>query len=161
MLDSKMSSTSGSANVCPLCGAPVGSGDELQLHYLTSCSGYDKAVSNEQPRSKLAEGATGGSSPVPPTGAPAKSTVQFMWQPLTEISYPKITFLASFEPGNVELSLEDEGSYYASDHVTIPKGTYEGQLVIGESFIHPVKEFTIEKDPETVILQFEVTPEVV
>ena len=27
--------------VCPLCNAPVEGGDQLQLHYLTSCSGYD------------------------------------------------------------------------------------------------------------------------
>ena len=27
------------------------------------------------------------------------STVQFMWQPLTEITYPKIALIASFEVG--------------------------------------------------------------
>ena len=60
------------------------------------------------------------------------------------------------QPGSVELSLESDGSYYASGHVTIPRGTYEGQLVIGDSFVHPVKEFTIEKDKDSVILQFQV-----
>lgn len=29
------------AQVCPLCNTVVDGGDELQLHYLTSCSGYD------------------------------------------------------------------------------------------------------------------------
>ena len=29
---------------CPLCQTPMGSRDELQLHYLTSCSGYDKGM---------------------------------------------------------------------------------------------------------------------
>lgn len=32
---------SAGAQVCPLCGAVVEGGDQLQLHYLTSCSGYD------------------------------------------------------------------------------------------------------------------------
>ena len=41
--------------------------------------------------------------------------------------------------------------------MTIKKGTYEGQLVIGDSFVNPVKNFTIEKDDDTVILQFEVS----
>ncbi len=43
--------------------------------------------------------------------------------------------------------------------MTIATGTYEGQLVIGDSFVHPVKEFTIEKkkNKETIVLQFEVT----
>ena len=59
----------------------------------------------------------------------------------------------------MELKLDSEGSYYASDHVDIRKGTYEGQLVVGDSFVHPVKPFTIEKDDETVVLQFEVTRE--
>ena len=61
--------------------------------------------------------------------------------------------------GSVELSLDPEGSYYASGHVTIKKGTYEGQLVIGDGFINPVKNFTVEKDDDTVILQFEVSRE--
>lgn len=39
-----MSSNEGTV-VCPLCQSKVpsaGGGDALQLHYLTSCSGYDK-----------------------------------------------------------------------------------------------------------------------
>lgn len=32
----------GDVTQCPLCQAVVESGDALQLHYLTQCSGYDK-----------------------------------------------------------------------------------------------------------------------
>ena len=42
-----MSSAGGS--VCPLCQAPVDSQDELQLHYLTSCAGYDKGMRHYVP----------------------------------------------------------------------------------------------------------------
>ncbi len=34
---------------------------------------------------------------VPSSSSGSSSTVQFMWQPLTDISYPEITLLASFE----------------------------------------------------------------
>ena len=34
--------SSGESTTCPLCQAVVESGDALQLHYLTNCSGYDK-----------------------------------------------------------------------------------------------------------------------
>ena len=27
---------------CPMCGESVGLGNDLQLHYLTKCKGYDK-----------------------------------------------------------------------------------------------------------------------
>ena len=60
----------------------------------------------------------------------------------------------SLQPGSVDLSLDLLESHYASECVTIPKGTYEGQLVVGDSFVHPVKKFTIDKDG-IVILQFE------
>ena len=33
--------------LCPLCQAMVPAGDTLQLHYLTSCSGYDKGEVEE------------------------------------------------------------------------------------------------------------------
>ena len=59
----------------------------------------------------------------------------------------------------MELSLDPEGSYYSSEHVTIKKGTYEGQLVIGDGFINPVQDFTVEKYDNTVILQFAVSRE--
>lgn len=41
----KMSDSDSEYIVCPLCEVRVpaaGGGDALQLHYLTSCSGYDK-----------------------------------------------------------------------------------------------------------------------
>ena len=54
------------------------------------------------------------------------------------------------------LNLDPDGGHYASQFVPIPQGTYEGQLVIGDSFMHPVKKFNIEKDNDIVVLQFEV-----
>jgi len=62
--------------------------------------------------------------------------------------------LFSLQPGSVDLSLDVTGGHYASKHVTIPKGTYEGQLVVGDSFVHPVEKFTIDKDG-IVVVQFE------
>ena len=56
----------------------------------------------------------------------------------------------------MNLSIDPDGGHYASQFTSIPKGTYEGQLVIGDSFMHPVKKFTIEKDDDIVVLQFEV-----
>ncbi len=32
---------------CPLCEHPVHNSDELQVHYLTSCSGYDGKGNHE------------------------------------------------------------------------------------------------------------------
>ena len=58
--------------------------------------------------------------------------------------------------GSVDLKIDPDGGHYASQFTSIPKGTYEGQLVIGDSFMHPVKKFTIEKDSDIVVLQFEV-----
>jgi hypothetical protein len=54
----------------------------------------------------------------------------------------------------VDLKIDPDGGHYASEFISIPKGTYEGKLVIGESFTHPVKKFTIEKDDDIVVLQF-------
>ena len=56
----------------------------------------------------------------------------------------------------MDLKMDADGSHYASEFTSIPKGTYEGKLVIGDSFMHPVKKFTIEKDDDIVVLQFEV-----
>ena len=56
----------------------------------------------------------------------------------------------------MDLKIDPDGGHYASEFTSIPKGTYEGQLVIGDSFMHPVKKFTIEKDNDIVVLQFEV-----
>ena len=56
----------------------------------------------------------------------------------------------------MDLKIDADGGHYASEFISIPKGTYEGKLVIGDSFMHPVKKFTIEKDDDIVVLQFEV-----
>ena len=50
--------------------------------------------------------------------------------------------------------MDPEGGHYQSKFVNIAKGTYEGQLVIGDSFIHPIKEFVISKDDDIIILHF-------
>ena len=70
-------------------------------------------------------------------------------------SGPPPSFL---QPGSVDLSLDLTGGHYASEHVTIPKGTYEGQLAVGDSFVHPVQKFTIDSDG-IIVLQFESSPE--
>ena len=57
----------------------------------------------------------------------------------------------------MDLRIDPDGGHYASQFTSIPNGTYEGQLVIGDSFMHPVKKFTIEKDSDIIVLQFEVT----
>ena len=48
-----------------------------------------------------------------------------------------------------------EDRYYQSERISIPKGTYEGQLVIGDKYVHAVKEFTVSKDKEIIILQMD------
>lgn len=50
--------------------------------------------------------------------------------------------------------MDTEGGHYASKFVNIAKGSYEGQLVIGDSFIHPIKEFTVSEGSDIVVLQF-------
>lgn len=65
-------------------------------------------MSSEQPRSKLSNQGVNGETERfvdnSSTGAlgsassrDAKSNVQFMWLPLSEISYPTVTLLASFD----------------------------------------------------------------
>jgi hypothetical protein len=146
---------------CPLCNVAVGDGDQLQLHYLTSCTGYSghdggvasssRARDPSPPAAATSSGATSGG------GAPGnRRLVQFMWHPLTQISYPKVTLLTSFEPGSVDLSIDPEGGHYYSEQVSVPSGRYEGQLVIGDSFIHPVKEFAVDTGSGGIVaLEFE------
>ena len=38
----------GGVQVCPLCNTVVEGGDQLQLHYLTSCVGYDVGKSDRE-----------------------------------------------------------------------------------------------------------------
>ncbi len=60
------------------------------------------------------------------------------------------------QPGSVSLKLESDGGHYASSTVVIPNGAYEGQLVIGDSFIYPVKKFTVNNSNDLIVLQFNV-----
>ena len=60
------------------------------------------------------------------------------------------------QPGSVSLKLDSDGGHYASSTVAIPNGTYKGQLVIGDSFIHPVKKFTVDNSNDIIALQFDV-----
>ncbi len=57
----------------------------------------------------------------------------------------------------MELNIDTEGGHYASDFININKGAYEGQLVIGDSFVHPIKEFTVSKNDDIIVLQFKIT----
>ena len=147
--------------------------------------GRDGGVARSSPTQvhdpPLPEGAT--SSGVTSGGvAPGNMyLVKFMWQPLTQKSYPKVTLLPSFkvnlqcghfqvryntravpsntlalillvhsptlllyQPGSVDLTIDPENGNYYSEQVSIPSGRYEGQLVAGDSFIHPVKEFAVD-----------------
>lgn len=52
--------------------------------------------------------------------------------------------------------MDPDIGHYASDGVTIPNGVYEGQLVIGDSFIYPVKKFTVANSNDIIVLQFDV-----
>ena len=55
----------------------------------------------------------------------------------------------------MDLLLDMGGGHYASEHVTIPRGVYEGQLSVGDcGFVHPVQKIEIENDG-VVVLQFE------
>ena len=58
----------------------------------------------------------------------------------------------------MELKLDSEGGHYASDFVNIARGTYEGQLVVGDSFIHPVQDFSVTKDDDIIVLHFKISP---
>jgi len=59
--------------------------------------------------------------------------------------------------GSVELTRDFDSGHYASQYVDIARGTYQGQLVGGTGgFINPVKDFTVSKDEEVVILQFSI-----
>ena len=63
------------------------------------------------------------------------------------------------QSGSVELTMDREGGYYTSDTVLVSSGTYEGQLVVVDSFINPVKNFTIGTEvDQIVLLEFKVGP---
>ncbi len=52
--------------------------------------------------------------------------------------------------------MDSDGRHYASASVAVPNGTYEGQLVIGDSFVYPVKKFTVTSSNDIIVLQFDV-----
>ena len=69
------------------------------------------------------------------------------------------TLNCPMQRGSVELTRDFDSGHYASKYVDIAGGTYQGQLVVGSGgFIHPVRDFTVSKDDEVVILQFTLEP---
>ncbi len=60
------------------------------------------------------------------------------------------------QTGSVPLKRDPDSNHYASARVSLPNGTYEGQLVIGDSFIYPVKKFTVSSSDDIVVLVFDV-----
>ncbi|CAI8049862.1 hypothetical protein GBAR_LOCUS27449 [Geodia barretti] len=160
----------GGAQVCPLCNVVVEGGDQLQLHYLTSCAGYDLGGAgvggdsrgkspkpSPPPTTVVATASAGGATPGG-TAPGNQVLVQFMWQPLTQMSYPKVTLLTSLGSGSIDLTIEPEGGHYCSEWVAVSSGTYEGQLVVGDSFINPVKAFSVgPAEEQIVVLEFEVS----
>lgn len=115
------------SKTCTWCSAITSSEDELQLHYLISCPGYDTRPhaaerhahqtasirANTHVRGLNAERALSQSEPLrvqhsyPPRPTPRskhKRTcfVKFMWFPQAKLSYPKVTLLASFEVGGAK-----------------------------------------------------------
>ena len=59
--------------------------------------------------------------------------------------------------GSVDLLFDSEGGHYESSYIKVEKGKFEGQLVIGDSFVNPVKDFTITKD-DVIVLQLVLPP---
>ena len=46
---------------------------------------------------------------------------------------------------------------YWSEDVDVPIGEYDGQLVIGSSYLYPIKKFLIEQDGDIVPLEFDLS----
>jgi hypothetical protein len=109
------------------------------------------------PTTVVATASAGAAAPV--GAAPGNRVhVQFMWQPLTQMSYPKVTLLTSLGSGSIDLTIDPEGGHYSSERVAVSSGSYEGQLVVGDSFINPVKGFSIgPAEEQIVVLEFEVS----
>lgn len=70
-----------------------------------------------------------------------------------------VSLLTSIQKESVELTIDSEGGHYASKFVNIAKGSYEGQLVVGDNFMHPVKEFSVSKDDDIIVLHFKIDRE--
>ena len=116
------------SKVCTLCSATTSSEDELQLHYLISCPGYNvrpcvaelparRTVStraNVHVSGLNTETVLSQSQPVrvqhsPPPPRPAQRSrhkgvcsVKFVWFPQKKLIYPKVTLLASFKVGGTK-----------------------------------------------------------
>ena len=75
----------------------------------------------------------------------------YLFLPLSPITTPPP------QTGSIDLTIDPEGGHYSSDRIPASSGTYEGQLVVGDSFINPVKKFTVRVESEQiVVLEFEV-----
>lgn len=74
--------------------------------------------------------------------------------PMSTTAIGLFLFLFLLQKGSVELTMDTEGGHYASKFVNIAKGSYEGQMVIGDSFIHPIKEFTVSEGSDIIVLHF-------
>ena len=71
-------------------------------------------------------------------------------------THPHIHTHTHTQSGSVELNMDREGDYYISERVIVSSGTYEGMLAVGDSFIHPVENFTITEVEQIVLLEFKV-----
>lgn len=58
---------------------------------------------------------------------------------------------------SVEMKLERNSLSYTSDVVMVPVGEYEGQLIIGNSFIYPVHKFLVVGGKTLVSLEIDIS----
>ena len=61
---------------------------------------------------------------------------------------------------SIELYLHEQytnSTSYVSDEADVPVGEFDGQLVIGSSYIYPVKKFLVEQDGDIVTLEFDLS----
>ena len=69
------------------------------------------------------------------------------------LTLPVYSFsLPLYQPGSVDLTIDPENGNYFSEQVSVPSGRYEGQLVVGDSFIHPVKEFAVDSESGGIVV---------
>ena len=68
-----------------------------------------------------------------------------------------LTPLSYSQPSSINLTLNRDGGHYYSVQLSIPSGSYDGQLVVGKSSIHPVKRFNVNTESGgKVVLEFDV-----
>ena len=53
------------------------------------------------------------------------------------------------------MTRDSRGWYYESTSIAAEMGTYGGQLLMGNSIVRPVKDFTIEKD-NVIFVELEI-----